>query len=294
MFTALLISALSLVAADEKLYQSEPLPAVGFTEGIEGPSCDPAGSIYAVAFLKAGNIGRVTPDGKAEVFLELPNKSTGNGIIFDPQGTMYIADDTNHNVLKVDIKTKAITVLAHNAKMNQPNDLAMAPDGTIYASDPSWKEKTGQIWKVTPQGELSLFSPNMGTTNGIEVSPDGKTLYCNESAQRNIWSFDLTQAKPEKKLFKKYDDFGFDGMRADVDGNLYIARYGKGVIAKVSPTGEQLMEIDCLGTSPSNVCFGGPDGRTVYVTEVEHRRLVKFRVDRPGLAWQRFQDAANK
>jgi sugar lactone lactonase YvrE len=50
-----------------------------------------------------------------------------------------------------------------------------------------------------------------------------------------------------------------------------------------------LREIDVLGKSPSNLCFGGPDGRTVYVTEVEHRRLVQFRVDRPGLAWQRWQ-----
>ena len=50
-----------------------------------------------------------------------------------------------------------------------------------------------------------------------------------------------------------------------------------------------LHEIDVLGKMPSNLCFGGPDGRTVYVTEVEQTRLVKFRVERPGLAWQRFQ-----
>ncbi|MGH7140470.1 MAG: SMP-30/gluconolactonase/LRE family protein, partial [Pirellulales bacterium] len=58
-------------------------------------------------------------------------------------------------------------------------------------------------------------------------------------------------------------------------------------VVKLSPDGTVLQEIDVLGKSPSNLSFGGPDGRTVYVTEVEHRRIVTFRVDRPGLAWQR-------
>jgi sugar lactone lactonase YvrE len=55
----------------------------------------------------------------------------------------------------------------------------------------------------------------------------------------------------------------------------------------MAPDGAILQEVDVLGKQPSNLCFGGPDGRTVYVTEVEHTRLVRFRVDRPGLEWQR-------
>jgi len=80
-----------------------------------------------------------------------------------------------------------------------------------------------------------------------------------------------------------------DGMRCDVDGNLYITRYGKGTVVKVAPDGKVLREIQLPGTKPSNLCFGGPDGRTCYVTEVEHGRLVQFRVDRPGLEWQRWR-----
>jgi gluconolactonase len=71
---------------------------------------------------------------------------------------------------------------------------------------------------------------------------------------------------------------------------LYITRYGKGTVVKLSPKGDVLQEIDVLGDQPSNICFGGPDGRTAYVTEVSKRRLIAFRVDRPGLAWKRFQD----
>ncbi len=290
----LLTAALSVLAADEKLFQAEPLPAQGFIASIEGPNCDADGNIFVVSFEQPENIGRVTPAGKAELFLTLPNKSYGNGIVFDRAGQMYIADYTNHNVLKVDPKSKELSVLVHEPRMNQPNDLAIAPDGTIYASDPSWAKGTGQVWKISPQGQLSLFAPDMGTTNGIEVSPDGKTLYVNESVQRNIWSLDLTAAGPQKTLLKQFPDFGFDGMRADVDGNLYVTRHGKGTVVKLSPAGEVLQEIDVLGAQPTNLCFGGPDGRTVYVTEVEHTRLVKFRVDRPGLAWQRWQEGALK
>jgi sugar lactone lactonase YvrE len=78
-------------------------------------------------------------------------------------------------------------------------------------------------------------------------------------------------------------------MRCDIDGNLYITRFGKGTVVKVSPKGEVMREINVLGARPTNVCFGGPDGRTCYVTESERGRLVQFRVDRPGREWQLHQ-----
>jgi len=281
-----------LFGADEKLFVSQPVTKEKeFTAGVEGPACDKEGNIYAVSFKDKRNIGKVTPDGKAEVWVTLPGKSAGNGIVFDKKGMMYVADYEGHNVLLIDPATKKISVFAHEAKMNQPNDVAIAPDDTIYASDPNWGDNTGQIWKVDRQGKITLVAEKMGTTNGIEVSPDGKTLYVNESVQRNVWAFDIAEdgSLKNKKLLKKFEDHGFDGMRCDVDGDLYITRHGKGTVVKLSPKGEILKEIDVLGTMPSNLCFGGPDGRTVYVTEVQKQRLVSFRVDKPGLAWQRWQ-----
>lgn len=280
------------IAAAEKaetLFVVTPLTEEGaFTEGIEGPACDAQGNIYAVNFARQQTIGKVTPDGEATVFVELPGKSVGNGIRFDRNGIMFVADYVGHNVLRIDPRTRAITVFAHSDGMNQPNDLAMAPDGTLYASDPNWKEGTGQLWRIDKDGTVKRLAEKMGTSNGIEVSPDGKTLYVNESVQRNVWAFTIARDGVEnKRLLKKFEDHGFDGMRCDVDGNLYITRHGKGTVVKLSPNGEVLREIDVLGPLPSNICFGGPDGRTAYVTEVKHRRLVQFRVDRPGLEWQR-------
>jgi sugar lactone lactonase YvrE len=275
-------------AEDQPLFVSTPLTADNlFTAGIEGPACDAAGNVYAVNFDKQRTIGKVTPEGKAELFVTLPEGSTGNGIRFGRDGTMYVADYTGHNVLRVDMKTKAITVFAHEPKMNQPNDIAITADGTLYASDPDWKGKTGKLWRIDRDGKVHLLASDLGTTNGIDVSPDGKTLYVNESVQRGVWAFPI---KPdgslgERQLVKQFDDFGFDGMRCDVDGNLYTTRHGKGTVVKLSPKGEILREIDVLGANPTNICFGGPDGRTAYVTEVAHRRLVQFRVDRPAIEW---------
>jgi len=292
---ALVVLATSVpcpAADEEKLFVASPLTKEKeFTPGIEGPACDAKGKVYAVNYGKDGTIGRVTPDGKGEIFVTLPGKSVANGIVFDTKGMMYVADYVGHNVLRIDPKTKAVSVHAHEDRINQPNDLAIAPDGTIYASDPDWGKNTGQVWRIDTKGKTHLAARDMGTSNGIEVSPDGKTLYVNESVQRNVWAFPIKPdgSLSEKRLLKKFEDHGFDGMRCDVDGNLYITRYGKGTVVKLSPSGEVLKEIDVLGKQPSNICFGGPDGRIAYVTEVEHKRVVTFRVDKPGLAWQRWQ-----
>ncbi|MBI4910334.1 MAG: SMP-30/gluconolactonase/LRE family protein [Acidobacteria bacterium] len=282
---------MATAVSGEELWKATPLTAPGsFTAEIEGPAVDRAGNIYAVSFARKPTIGRVTPDGKAEVFLEFTQGSLANGIRFDRRGRMFVADYTNHNVLLVDVKKRTFRVFAHEPSMNQPNDLAIASNGMLYASDPKWADGTGQLWRIDGKGRVRKIASDMGTTNGIEVSPDGKRLYVNESRQRNVWVFDI---QPDgdvknKRLLISFSDFGFDGMRCDVDGNLYITRHGKGVVVVVSSEGKVLREIDVLGKSPTNLCFGGPDGRTVYVTDADQKRLVQFRVDRPGLEWTRW------
>lgn len=287
---AVLASTAAALAA-EPLFTATPLTTGGFTAGIEGPACDRDGNLYCVSFREARNLARVTPDGRAELFVALPEGSAGNGIRFNREGAMFVADYTGHNVLRVDLKSRAVTVFAHDDAMNQPNDLAIAPDGTLYASDPDWKNGTGQLWRITTGGRTHREAKDMGTTNGIEVSPDGRTVYVNESVQRNVWAFTRADdgSLKDKRLVRKFDDFGFDGMRCDVDGNLWITRHGKGTVVKLSPDGEVLCEVDVLGPHPTNLCFGGPDGCTAYVTEAKAMRVVQFRVDRPGLEWARWQ-----
>jgi gluconolactonase len=274
----------------EDLYKSSDLTAVNsFTSGAEGPAVDKDGNLYAVNYSKEGTIGKITPKGDSSIFIELPNGSIGNGIRFDTKGEMLIADYTNHNILKVDMASKQISVYAHDSTMNQPNDIAIDSKDRLYASDPNWKANTGRIWRIDTGGKISLLEDNMGTANGIEVSPDEKTLYVNESVQRKVWAYNLSDSGTisNKRLLMEFPDFGMDGMRCDVDGNLYIARHGKGTIAKVSPSGKLLEEIKLNGKKPSNIAFGGTDGRTAYVTLQDRGNIESFRVSVPGREWKK-------
>jgi len=259
-----------------------------FSAGIEGPAFGPDGALYAVSFGRDGTIGQVTFDadgaGRATLFTTLPEGSTGNGIRFGADGSMYIADYSGHHVLRIAPGQREAKVFAHMPQANQPNDIALAPDGTLYASDPKWADNTGQLWRIDRTGTPHLLEANMGTTNGVEVSPDGKRLYVNESVQRNVWVYDLRAdgSAADKRLLIAFDDHGMDGMRTDAKGNLYIARYGAGVVAVVSPEGTLLREVKLKGQKPTNVAFGGKDGRTVYVTLQDRGAIEAFRVETPG------------
>ncbi|WP_082443502.1 SMP-30/gluconolactonase/LRE family protein [Stenotrophomonas sp. Leaf70] len=256
-----------------------------FTTGIEGPATGPDGALYAVNFGRDGTIGRVDAHGKAGLFVTLPEGSVGNGIRFAADGAMLVADYKGHAVLRVDPATRAVSVFARLEGAHQPNDIALAPDGTLYASDPDWANPdNGQLWRIDRDGSAHRIESGMGTTNGIEVSPDGRRLYVNESVQRNVWVYDRDAAGTlsGKRLLIRFDDHGMDGMRCDADGNLYIARYDAGVVAIVSPAGELLREVPLKGRKPTNVAFGGSDGRQVFVTLQDRGAIETFRADRPG------------
>jgi sugar lactone lactonase YvrE len=271
--------------ADDELFKARVFtPVNGFTAGVEGPAVDQSGTLYAVNFAKEGTIGLVTPDGKASLFVTLPEGSVGNGIRFNRKGDMFIADYPKHNVLKVAKGTKQVTIFANEPRMNQPNDLAIDNKDRLYASDPNWKASTGNLWRIDPDGKVTLLEENMGTSNGVEVSPDSKTLYVNESVQRKVWAYDLAADGriSNKRILIEFPDFGMDGMRCDQQGNLYIARHGKGTVVKVSPVGKVLQEVTLTGKRPTNVTFGGPDNRTAYVTLQDQGNLETFRIDTPG------------
>ena len=124
----------------------------------------------------------------------------------------------------------------------------------------------------------------MGTTNGIEISPNGKFLYVNESVQRKVWKYRIRRdgSLKKKSLLIAFEDFGLDGMRCDVQGNLLITRYGKGTVVMVSPSGKVLREFALKGKNPSNLAFGGRDGKTVYVTLADRGCVEQIRVPHQG------------
>jgi gluconolactonase len=281
------VSSGSGKSKNNKLFKSTVFaPVNSFTHGVEGPAVDKSGNIYAVNFSHEGTIGIIAPSGKPSLFVQLPDSSIGNGIRFDSHGNMVIADYKMHNVLQVNMKTKSISLYAHEDRMTQPNDLAIDSQDRIYASDPNFKLQTGRVWRIDTNGKVTLLDSMAAAANGIEVSPDEKKLYVGAGSE--VFSYDLSSngAISNKKLLIEFPDFGTDGMRCDIEGNLYIARFGKGTVAKVSPAGQLMKEIELTGKKPTNVAFGGKDGCTIYVTLMDMGNLESFSVDVPGRAWK--------
>ncbi|HEX8332111.1 MAG TPA: SMP-30/gluconolactonase/LRE family protein [Segetibacter sp.] len=279
----LLTGCLSKLAA--QLIHSKDFTAENlFSRNIEGPAINKTGQLFVVNFGKDGTIGKVNSDGSCEFFVTLPEGSIANSIQFNSKGNMLLADFTKHNILEVDTKTKSISVYCNNNEFNQPNDLCINSKDQLFASDPNWKEGTGKLWRIDANRVATLLADNMGTTNGIELSPDEKKLYVNESVQRRVWVFDVDGAGniSNKKLFIAFDDFGLDGMKCDKEGNLYITRYGAGTISVVSRHGLLLREVILKGKNCSNLVFGGEDGKTVYVTLQDRKGIETFRNDVVG------------
>ena len=257
-----------------------------FTNNIEGPCFDRYGNLYVVNYQKDGTIGFVKPNGDVSLFVTLPAGSTANSIQFNSSGEMLLADFTGHNILKVNMKSKEVRVFSHDA-FNQPNDFCINRKDQLFVSDPNWKENTGKLWRIDKRGKAKLLDGDMGTTNGIELSPDEKILYVNESVQRKVWAFDVDNHGniSNKRLFAEFSDYGLDGMKCDRDGNLYVARYEKGVIAVFSPEGKQIREIALSGKKCSNLVFGGLNGKLVFVTLQDRKGMERFRNDIPGKTW---------
>lgn len=289
LIAAILIA--SAAAAQDAPFQSRQItPAGEYTFGIEGPAVDRQGNLYVVNFGKPGTIGKLAAGAsQSELFAVLPEGSVGNAIRFDREGRMFVADYKRHNIFLVSPDGKDVTTYFHSDDFNQPNDLTIAADGTIYASDPHWKHRDGQVWRIarsaggTVVGEKMTATRKMSTTNGIDLSPDGNTLYVGESDTREIWSYRIDGSKLlSPRLVTRFADFDIDGLRTDISGKLYVARIMKGTVAVLTPAGKLKREIALKAREPTNLAFGGIDGKTVFVTQRQGGFVESFRADRPG------------
>ncbi|SDO49461.1 SMP-30/gluconolactonase/LRE family protein [Afipia sp. GAS231] len=277
--------------AEPKLFESRQVtPAGEYTFGIEGPAADIDGNLFVVNLGKPGTIGKLAVgSAQSEKFISLPEGSVGNAIRFDRDGTMFIADYKKHNIFAIRKGSLEPEVYFHSEQMNQPNDLTIASGGTIYASDPNWKAHAGQIWRISKgtdgqvQGKVMTASRAMGTTNGIDLSPDGKTLYVGESLTGQLWAYTISGNElTSAQLLKTFEPDTIDGLRTDVDGKLLIARIQKGTISVMDPDSKLIQDVVLQGKEPTNLAFGGADGRTVFVTQRQGGYIEGFRTDKEG------------
>ena len=280
----------SAVAESAHFISRQLTPAGEYTFGIEGPAVDVDGTLYVVNHRKQGTIGKVRPGAAvSEHFLDLPTGSIGNSIRIGRDRLMFIADYKAHNVFVLPPGETKPRVYFWSERFNQPNDMAIAADDTIYASDPNWKRRDGQIWRITRGvdgkgvGAVMTSDRKLTTTNGIDLSPDEKTLYVGELETREVWAYRIEGNKlAAPRLIRKFDDFSIDGLRTDIDGRIFVTRILKGTVAILSPDGKIDREIQLVAKEPTNIAFGGIDGRTAFVTQRQGGFIESFRVQRPG------------
>lgn len=266
-------------------------PPGEYTFQIEGPAVDPSGNLYACNLSPGGTIGKVAPGAShSTLFTTLPHGAKGSGIRFDRRGRMYIAAFNKKKVLVIAPGHTEADTYFQSSHFNQPNDLAIAADGTLYASDPNFGAHKGQVWKIVRGADGTahgaVMSPNrqMAQTNGIDLSPDEKTLYVSESDTRQVWAYRIegNSLTAPRQPFASFDSGELDGMRTDIDGRLYITRNGAREVAIVNPDGSPARKVKTVGTNPCNLTFGGSDGKTVFVTQADGHFIESFLSDRPG------------
>jgi gluconolactonase len=261
--------------------------AGGFTTGIEGPAVDLEGNVYATDFGTSGTIGIVEPGKSAQLWMTLPHGANSAAIRFDSIGRMFIADYKLHRLYLVDRKTKDIQIYFEDRTMNQPNDFTISKDGSIYMSDPTWdKNKKGHIWKLNLDKTVVHLESDLKAPNGIDLSPDETKLYYSDSIDGAIYAYDIVGDQlVNRRTLAQFATDTVDGLRTDMAGTIYVARMNMGTIDHYAPDGTLLNRIQLSGKEPSNLAFGGPDGKTMYVTIVDTGSIETFRVDQPGREW---------
>ena len=289
--TAILLLSLSsaaaagVVAPDANVEKLSS--AFSFTEG---PASDPKGNVY---FTDQPNdkIYVWTTEGKLTTFLTGCERS--NGMYFDADGVTLLACADLHNRIIAIAPDGKITVVVEKykgKKLNGPNDLWRHPNGGLYITDPyyfrNWwadpnKEQDGQhVYYLTPDRKtLIRVTEDLVAPNGIIGTPDGKLLYVADigASKTYVYTINPDDTLSNKKLFC---DMGSDGMTIDHEGNVYLT--GNGVTV-FNPAGEKIEHINIPERCTANVCFGGKDQNTLFITASKSLYSVKMRTR--GVTW---------
>ncbi len=255
----------------------------------EGPAFDGAGNLYFVG-LGMSDIKKITPAGEVSSYFETGGHN--QSLLMDKDGTLYIAH-RNRDVpaeegiyaLEPDMTYRAV-VTQCNGEQLKPNDLTWGPDGRLYFTSPASKtEALGGVFFIDTDGICKKFDSDMKFPNGTIYDAELNVLYVGEEGddRQVIWKYTLNKdgTKAGKETFFKMEDVGFDGMKLDVEGNLWVALYGYAQVWAISPAGQKIRAIPIQGSNPTNLIFTGPDMKTAYVTVNNRDNGKVFRMPMP-------------
>jgi gluconolactonase len=237
----------------------------------EGPACDGEGNVL---FTDQPNdrIMRWSVDGKLSVYKRPCGRS--NGLSFDHEGNLWACADEKNELWRIDHAGKVtVIVKGYQGKLlNGPNDVWIRPAGGLYFTDPYYerpywkrgpKEMDECVYFLAPDHKTLLrVIEDLKQPNGIIGTPDGKTLYVADIGGKKTFRYSIQPdgSLKDKKLFC---ELGSDGMTIDNEGNVYLT--GKGVTA-FDATGKQIEHVDVDEPWTANVCFGGADRHTLFIT----------------------------
>ncbi len=284
----------------------------------EGPVVCPDGSIILTE-IRNNQLSRVAPDGTTTVFSRCGGGP--NGLAFGPDGALYLCNNGGSryveghsmglgphpdylfgSVQRIDPKTGEATLLykeVNGNKLSAPNDLVFDTEGGFYFTDLGKRyarhRDHGGIYYALPDGSsvkeiaFPFLSPN-----GCCLSPDGKTLYVADTESARLWAFDIEgpgqlrkpapfAAHSGRVLGGAGSNARFDSIAALENGNICVATLTTGYITEFSPTGEIVRAVKMPDSYPTNICFGGPDMRTAYITLSDSGRLGVMQWPTPGL-----------
>jgi gluconolactonase len=293
-------------------------PITDITDGLrfpEGPVAMADGSVIVVE-LMGGCITRVQPDGTKET-VATPGGSP-NGAAVGPDGALYVCNSGGWNfrdlmgfqipetelpeehdggwIERVDLDSGDVKVLyteCDGHKLIGPNDLVFDEHGGFWFTDHARNQgrvaHLGAIYYAQPDGSSirEVVFPSHGP-NGIGLSPDGKTLYAAETHTGRVFSWNVTgpgelESDQGAPLCGLPGMQLFDSLGIDSDGNVVVATLVTGCLTVISPSGEVLDQASTGDPMTTNVCWGGDDLKTAYVTCSATGRLVSIPWPRPGL-----------
>jgi gluconolactonase len=232
----------------------------------EGPACDADGNVY-FSDIPNERIHKWSTDGKLSTFRE--DTGRANGLYFDRDGNLLACEGGNRRLTLISPKNK-VTVLADSydgKKFNSPNDLWIDPHGGVYFTDPRYGSQDGleqggfHVYYRTPDGKLTRAIDDLAKPNGIIGTVDGKWLYVADPGAGKTFRYSIDSGG---KLSGRtlHAESGSDGMTLDEHDNLYLTA---GAVRVYSSKGKHVADIE-TPERPANVCFGGEDRKTLFIT----------------------------
>ena len=255
---------------------------------LEGPAFDRDGNLY-VTNIPYGQIFRVSPEGAFTLVATYDGEP--NGLKIHKHGRLVIADH-KQGLLMFDLPTNRLSALVDRPRRERfkgLNDLVFAKSGDLYFTDQGesgMHDPSGRLWRLKQDGRLDLLLDTVPSPNGLVLNADETILYLAVTRANAVWRVPLWPDGLIGRVgvfIQMSGGTGPDGMAIDEAGNLAVCHVGMGSVWLFSPLGRPLAEIrSCAGLGTTNAAFGGPERRSLYITESETGSILKADLSVPG------------